>query len=883
MQPLMLYALILLMYFSPMQTNAFGPGDGKRASKKAAPKRTEATELRAADIRIDGKLDEEFWQRAVYVDDFKQQSPFEGEDATERTKVAFAYDDNYFYVGARMYSDDPSSILANVARRDGGRSSERLIISLDTFLDRRTAYSFSISAAGVRGDYYHPSDSDRNRDMSYNPVWVANAKIDSLGWTAEMKIPFSQLRFDDKDIQTWGLNINRWIPSKNEDAFWVMIPRNDNGWSSRFGNLEGIKDVVPKRRIEILPYAAGNAFSPAEFDRANPFINSTNLQGQIGGDLKLGLGPNLTLDATINPDFGQVEADPAVVNLSIFEVQFDERRPFFTEGAQLFNSRGADYFYSRRIGDSPTLRPDADFVDRDNFTSIIGASKLTGRLPSGLSVGALFAATAQERARTFNESDDPTVNRFGSEIIEPLTSYEVLRVQQEFGVDAPTFGAILTGVQRNNSSNPAFSDVLTDQAYSGGADWNLRFQGGKYQISGDVGFSYVEGSEEAILRLQRRSSRYYQRPDADYVSIDSSATSMSGYRASLDVSKNAGKHWLWSVDGSINSPGFELNDIGILRNTDRYRLGGRLTYRENTPGRFFNRWNMNVRANYDWNFGGIQTGARYGFGADFNTNNFWGINLGGGYRPRTLSDNLTRGGPLMGRVSEWSLDGSVRSNFGLPRFGRIGGRISRDEVGSHSWRVNGSFRVTTNGPLEWSISPRYSRQTDMRQYLQRIEGTGGTATFGNRYVFSEIERSTLSLQFRVNYSINPDLSIEVYAEPFASSGDFRNPGELTEARSYDIRRYNIIGRTAENDLLVEDQGQQFEVRDPDFVRRSFRSNVVMRWEFIPGSTLFLVWQQNRNANLDEAFLVRPDDLSATFNQRGDTLIAIKFAYWFSAN
>ncbi len=867
----------------PLQASARGPGDGKE-DEDAAPRRAQAFSVPETGVRIDGRLDDAIWQNATYVSGFQQRSPFEGQPATERTEVAFAYDDKYFYVGARMYSDDPENILATVTRRDGGRNTERLIISLDTFLDRRTAYSFSISASSVRGDYYHASDNDGDRDYSYDPVWVARSKVDSLGWTAEMKIPFSQLRFDDKDVQTWGLNINRWIPSRNEDVFWVMIPRDDNGWSSRFGYLEGIKDVVPKRRVELIPYLAGNAFSPASVDPADPFVDNMNYDVRVGGDVKLGLGPNLTLDATVNPDFGQVEADPAVVNLSAFEVIFQEQRPFFNEGSQLFDSRGAEYFYSRRIGSRPTLSPDADFTDISNFTSILGAGKLTGRLPSGLSIGALFAATSEEEARTSTENNDPTVNRFGSEIVEPRSAYGVLRLQQEFGKYASTAGIILTGVRRENSVNPELKNFLTDEAYSGGMDWDLRFQGGKYTISGDVGFSHVEGSEDVITRIQRSSARFYQRPDADYVNLDSSATSISGYRASLRFRKNAGRHWLWGADGSVNSPGFELNDIGILRNTDRYQVGARLIWRENIPNRFFNQYDMNVRANYDWNFGGTMTGARYSFGSGFTFNNFWGFNAGASYRPRTQSDNLTRGGPLMGNISEWGVDANLRTNFGLPTFGRVGFGAGWDETGGSSWTVNGQFRVTTPGRLEYSITPRYNQTVDNRQYVQILEGGGPAATFNNRYVFATVERTTLSMQLRVNYSFTPDLSLEVYAEPFASSGNFKNHGELPRPQSYNLSQYEIISRTADgDDLIVTDGNTQFEVRDPDFVRRSFRSNFVIRYEWIPGSTLFLVWQQNRNSNLDESFFVSPGDLTSTFNNRGDNLLAIKFTYWFSAN
>ena len=864
------------------------PDKKKRASKKGdddVPKQAQAIEIENNSVSIDGRLDDEVWANANFLDQFFQRTPDEGAAATERTEVAFVFDENALYIGARMYSSNPDEIQATVARRDQGFNSERLIISLDTYLDRRTAYSFSISASGVRGDYFHPQDESRNRDFSYDPVWIANARIDSLGWTAEMRIPFSQLRFEDKEEQDWGLNINRFIPNKNEDDFWVVVPQNENGWSSRFGNLRGIKNVTPSKRIEFIPYVSSNAFAPGAPDPNNPFLDDVNLETNVGGDVKIGLGPNLNLDVTLNPDFGQVEADPAVVNLSVFEVTFDERRPFFTEGGQLFQSRGAEYFFSRRIGAAPSLSPSADFSEQRSNTRILGASKLTGRLSNGLSVGGLFALTSRERVNSFTadplNANGGTFNRVE---VEPLSSYGVVRLQQEFGPYASTAGVILTGVQRDVNGQSALSDILTEQAYSGGADWNLRFQGGKYQLSGDLGFSHVQGSENAILRLQTRSARFFQRPDASYVNIDSTRTSLSGYRASLNFSKNAGTNWLWGARASANSPGFELNDIGVLRKTDRYRVGGDVTYRENRPGKLFFRYRFNASANVDWNFGGVLTGQRYNLDSRFTFHNFWNTSFSTQFRPRSQSDVLTRGGPLAGRISSWRFNYGLNSNFGAPRQIRLNGTYQFDETGGWQAQVNTTFRVTTSGKLEYSISPRYSRNLNRRQFIQTITGAGPAATFNNRYIFGDIDQSTLSLQLRVNYSFNPNLSLEFYGEPFASSGSFSNPGQLPEARSFDLQRFNVIGRSSDGDnFLVEEAGEQFEVSDPDFLRRSFQSNLVLRYEWRPGSTFFLVWQQSRFNNIDRAPFVDPDDLTAPFSIPGDNVFAIKFTYWFSVN
>ena len=319
----------------------------------AVAKRVTAVRVPNGSIVLDGKLDDAVWKTSPAITDFLQKQPKEGMPPTERTEIRLAYDDGALYVGARMYAKDPSKIQAPVGRRDNIGQMEHLIISLDAYRDRHTAYSFAVTASGVRGDYYYPRDDENATDASFDPVWDARAVRDSLGWTAEMRIPFNQLRFNAADVQTWGVNFDRWIPSTNEDIFWIPVPSNVTAWSSRMGVLEGISGIQPSRRIELLPYVAGEGRRVSDRDPRNPYDDGRNLQSRVGGDVKLGLGPSLTLQATINPDFGQVEADPSVVNLSAFELFYSDKRPFFTEGSQYLSGGGATYFYSKRIGGPP--------------------------------------------------------------------------------------------------------------------------------------------------------------------------------------------------------------------------------------------------------------------------------------------------------------------------------------------------------------------------------------------------------------------------------------------------------------------------------------------------------------------------------------------------
>lgn len=846
------------------------------------PRLTRAYQKNGRDIELDGRLDDPIWRQVDFTDHFLQREPAEGASATEQTQVAFAYDDHALYVAARMYSPHPDQIQSTLSRRDNTGNSERLIISLDTYFDRRTAYSFAVTAAGVRLDYYHPDDRIYRRDYSYNPVWTAKTNVDSLGWTAEMRIPFSQLRFNKQKQQVWGLNINRYIPDKNEDDYWVMIRRDQSGWASNFGALVGIHDVVQPQRLEFLPYVAGDAKITGDPDPQNPFVSKVNMDGRIGGNLKFGIGPNLTVDATVNPDFGQVEADPAQVNLSAYETYFDEKRPFFTEGSQLLQGGGhANYFYSRRIGAAPSYHPDADYVDIKNNTSILGATKLTGRMPSGLSVGALAALTGREHAEVYNLSADhkETVN------VEPLTGYGVLRMQQEFGSNSSTAGFILTGVQRDLSRSDTLADMLNKRALTGGADWNIRFSGGKYRLQGDAGFSYISGQAAAIAEVQQSSAHYYQRPDAGYLDLDTTRTWLSGFRGRLEVSQEEGEHWRWSIGGSTESPGFDLNDVGILRSADDIDASADLTYLDNTPGSWYYKYNIGIGMRSNWNYGGTLTGQNFELEGDVEFPSFWSVYLGTSFNPRTMDDHLTRGGPLMGSPRHWNVRTHISSNRGANINGSMFANYNSNEFGGWSSRVNFSISFRAGGRWQVSFSPHFSRRFDRRQYITTIETGGREGTYNQRYIFSDIDRTTLSTRFRVNYSFTPDLSVEMYAEPFTASGNYQNPGELPEPGSYDLNRYKNNPEYAysrsggEYNITDRRNGAQFSVDDPDFLVRSFRSNLVFRYQWRRGSTFYLVWQQNRFADLEQNRFVKPGDLVNALGETGDNLLAVKFTYW----
>lgn len=866
-----------------------------------APPPVRATRANPQSPRVDGRLDDPVWRTAVFISHFVQKDPLEGAPISEETEVAAVYDDDALYFGARMHCPRPKEhIRATTSRRDQVGNSERFIVTLDTYHDRRTAYSFAVTATGARADYYHPSDNEYDRDYSWDPVWEARTAIDSLGWTLEMRIPFSQLRFRNQADQVWGVNYNRYIPADAEDDFLAPVPKSVVGWSSWFPELTGIEGIRPSRRLEIVPYVAGAGAFDSRRDPDDPFNDGSRFDGRTGGDVKLGLGPNLTLDATVNPDFGQVEADPAEVNLTAFETFFEERRPFFTEGSQLLQGNGPGYFYSRRIGAAPHGEPPglltepragggadtlkADFSDTPSNTTILGAAKLTGRMNSGLSIGALTAVTGRERASLY----DSGRHREGKALVEPVTSTSVLRVQQEFGRDASTVGLSFTGVQRDIEAGDPVSGLLNRQALAGGGDWNLRFRGGEYALSGCAGFSRIAGEPEAITAQQTSSRRYYQRPDVDYVHFDSTRTSLSGYTGSLSLEKRNGRHWLWGVAGSLESPGFELNDAGQLYAADEQAAFAYLTYRETNPGRIFRSYSATLEHTETWNFGGDRQLADLELSAGGQLRNFMSVNLVMEGQPRAQSATLTRGGPSAGLGRNFECACYVSSNYTSNLQWTHSASYGWNELGGWGVSFGGSFSARAGGRWVFSVAPSYTRERPVRQYITTLDrGAGGTATYGRRYVLSWMDRSTLAAQFRLNYAFTPDMTLEIYAEPFAASGRYFNFGELAAPRSRDLREYGTDGTTVVRNVdaggnatyTVTDGADVFTIARPDFNVLSFRSNAVLRWEWRPGSTLFLVWQQNRAGYSPEGRLVGPGRVWDSLSADGENILMAKVTYW----
>ena len=840
-------------------------------------KQAHATRVPNGAIRLDGDLDESAWNAARAITDFVQREPVEGAVPTDPTDVRIVYDDDAIYIGARMRSS--GGVRAPLGRRDDDDQAEHILVSFDTYLDRRTASTFGVTAAGVRLDAYWPSDDLESGDNGYSPVWGAEVSRDASSWVAEMRIPFSQLRFNHRSPHVWGLNIERRVPARNEQVFWALIPRTETKWSSLFGDLHGIDGIRPRRRLELLPYVAGASQVIGDRDRGNPFTTAANLEGRAGLDVKIGLGSSLTLEATVNPDFGQVEADPAEVNLSAVETFFEERRPFFLEGADLLTGYPNNFYYSRRIGAAPPGIAQGEYVDRPRAATILGAAKLTGRLQSGTSVGVLAGVTGEETARTFTPGAG-----IGSTMVAPTALFGVARVEQDFGPPGSTFGLMTTMLHRDIAPGEPLASLSTTSAATVSGDAIVRLRGGEYEWRGSLGATRVAGSAAAIDRIQRSSAHYLQRPDAPYFGYDPTRTSLTGIKADTSIERRTGPHWNWGLNSQIETAGFESNDLGRLSSADGLQSGAWLSYRDTVPRAWYRNYELRLtherRFTYDW----IRRQALVQAQGDVEWPNFWETDLVVTRTMRAQDERLTRGGPLMGTPRGWNVFVGVDSNRAR--------RLRADVNLEHGWNEDGGRNFFAGSEWEYqagsrwglSVHPQYARLVDVRQYLTTLAG-GSDDTFGSRYVFGRVDRSTYSTQWRATYTFKPDMTLDLYAEPFAASGRYDSIGELSAARSRMLRLYGTDGTTltplADGSLGVTDGDAAFVLPNRDFNVLSFRSNLVLRWEWRPGSTLYLVWQQDRAADELAASRATVGDMFSSLRARGDNYFVVKASVWFS--
>ncbi|MFQ5753015.1 MAG: DUF5916 domain-containing protein, partial [bacterium] len=675
-------------------------------------------------INLDGMLNEEVWQKSG-VTGFTQENPNEGEPATEKTVVWVAYDDAALYVAARMYDSAPDSIVARLGRRDQDSDTDYIAIGIDAYRDKQTGFFFYVNPAGSIGDGTISNDSWF--DDTWDGVWDYGVRTDSLGWTAEMRIPYSQLRFTKKDEYIWGFNVKRFIQRKQETSYLVEAPKKSNRNVSMYPPLVGIKNIQPPRRIELLPYAVASG-KFLRYDSDDPFNRNRSFYKNIGADVKIGLGSNFTLDGTINPDFGQVELDPAVVNLSAFETYFEEKRPFFIEGAGIFSfgRRGAtsnwgfnygtpNFFYSRRIGRAPQASPTHDGeANIPANSTILAAAKISGKTKHNWEIAALQAVTARESADV-----DSAGVRF-EEDVEPLTSYTVLRTFKNFKKNRFGLGFLGTSVVRNLHTEN-LRTALRNKAFTGGVDGYV-FMGKekKWALNGWLGTSYVSGSEEVISDLQKSPQHYYQRPDFKFETLDTTRTSLNGWAGRITLNKEKGNYFLNAAVG-VTSPGFETNDLGFHWRGNIINQHLVLGYRWFQPGKIFRRASLflsNFR-NFDFDGNRIDEGVMMFFNGQFL--NYYGFSFNSGYFPGMLDITRTRGGPIMKDPTGYFVGLSGYSDNRQNLIASLSGNYGANRPGGWDYSLNTTLTWKPNTRMEIRFSPGFNRDHDIAQWVTKHE------------------------------------------------------------------------------------------------------------------------------------------------------------------
>jgi hypothetical protein len=843
-------------------------------------------------VSLDGRLDEAAWGAAPVAGGFLQRDPDQGQPATEPTEVRILFDDHALYVGARLADGEPGAIVRQLSRRDGLAEADTFTFYLDPHRDRRTGVVLQVSAAGVQRDA--AIYDDNFEDDTWDAVWESAVAIDEGGWSLEMRIPFSQLRFPTTPGHAWGVNARRVVYRKNESSWLELVPKNESGVASRMVSLEGIEGIEPGRHVELLPYVSGRAEYIAPPSAGSPFNDGSRLFGSAGLDFRHGLGTGMALVGAINPDFGQVEVDPAVVNLSAFETFYEEKRPFFTEGSQVFlrfgRSGASEYttyyypepqlFYSRRIGRAPQGQAVGQYVDVPTATTILGAAKLVGRTKGGWNVGVLEAVTGREYADVARGTSQDRVE------VEPLTNYFVGRAQHALGSRA-SIGFLGTAVIRDLDA-PNLEPLLVDRAFLGGVDGHVFLDGKQdWVVSGGISGSTVSGSQAAVLRLQRAAQRYYQRPDAPYVSVDPSATSLSGWSGRVGLNKNSGNvtfnAGLWGI-----SPGFEPNDLGFATQTDRGGAHGQVLFRKLTPDAWTRTRELAIAKWWTFNYGAECQGDGVVVGAAAQLRNYWQLELTLGKSWNTWDDKLTRGGPTTIRPGIGSLAAIVASDSRRRFWVSAQAQLSNREFGSRSRTYSATLNLRPWTALTLSAAPSYYRTHTIAQYLAAVRDDTATATYGSRYVFGGLEQDEWAIPLRVNLVLSPKLSLQLYSQALLSTGDYPTIRELATPRTYEFPVYGVdigtIARDPDLPIYVIDpdgggEADSFRIPVPDFNFKSLRVNAVLRWEFRPGSAAYVVWTQRRQDGRNPGDHDFGRDLSDLFAAPADDVFMIKLAWW----
>jgi len=873
-RPVILCLLLVFLTYSPILTGQ--------------TRNYECTRLAGSPPDIDGVLNDIAWQHSRWTGEFIQRDPYDGKNPSQNTSYSIVYDDNNLYIAIKAHDSTPSGIVRRLSRRDYN-DGDWVAIEIDSYADKLTGFAFGVTASGVKFDVMLINDV--NSDDTWDPIWYVKTSIHDQGWSAEMRIPLSQLRFAKKDEHTWGLQVLRYIYRNQEYSAWQHIPRDATGWVSKFGELSGINGILPHRDIEILPYVSAKAILD-EKEEGNPFATGREYKATAGLDGKISVTNDLTLNFTINPDFGQVEADPSVVNLTAFESYFPEKRPFFVEGKNIFDYKltGSDdprnqLFYSRRIGSAPHYDPYLklnQYARIPEETSILGSFKLSGKTHKGLSIGILESITQNEKALIDTEGDRDKLS------VEPLTSYFVSRLKQDFRKGDIQLGGIFTAT--NRFTDEAHLKFLPTSAYAGGIDYIQYWKNKTYYLSLKAVFSSVSGDSNAITRLQTSSSHYYQRPDITHVKTDSIARILQGHGGTLEIGKTGRGHWQYKAWLTWRSPGLDFNNLGYMRQADEIQQLAWIGYRYYKPFSIFRYIAANFNQWYGWDFGKevIYKGINLSTYTKFT--NYWSLQVSYNLDGENLARSELRGGPAIlvpggQQVSGMLMtDDRKKLSFKVSNTRYFG---KENSYSSNTYSAGISYKPINSFSL--SFDPEYTSTNNMIQYVGTFRHTDGSA----RYIMARLDQDIFKFSFRLNFTLTSDLSLQYYGQPFLYAGNYRKFKYITNPRADGINNRfielndNQLELVETNDpwnyYLVdenEDDVTDYAFYSPNLKFLELRSNLVIRWEYIPGSTFYLVWSQGRTGAGQDTEFNMPGYMNQLFEVYPRNIFLLKFSYMF---
>ena len=827
---------------------------------------------------IDGKLNDPCWKTGVWATHFTQFTPDEGGKPSQRTELKVLYDNKNMYVAIRAYDTQPNKIQRIAGSRDEFEG-DIVGINFDSYDDDQTGFEFDLTAYGQKIDLVLMNPS--NWDVSWNPVWYGKVGMEDSAWVAEMKIPLNQLRYSSDSVQTWGMHCWRWIGRLQEEDDWEVQTLTGPGIIYNFGVLKGIRDLKKSRHIEILPYTLGK-LNTFQKESGNPFADKgRSLGGNVGLNAKVGLTSNFTLDMALNPDFGQVEADPSVMNLTAYETFYEEKRPFFVEGKNIFDYSidNIDLFYSRRIGHAPShvINPtDSQYVKSPDQTTILSAVKISGKTSKGLSVGIMQSLTSREQASLSNLNGDIT-----HQPVEPLTNYMVARIQKDYHHGNTIMGGILTSTNRfiHNQS----LDFLSRDAYTGGLDLLHQWNNKEFYVDAKLVGSYIKGSNRAITLLQESPARYYQRPGQNYLNVDSTRTFLNGFGGKIKIGKGSKGLWRYNTSLSWYSPGLELNDLGYMQTVDAISQVNEISFFVNKPISIFRTYSIYLDQFNNWNFNGNYLGS--GFNVSFSPTflNKWTFSANLTYNTPSLDIRLLRGGYAVKVPSNYDLSGQLATDNSRD----VSLSLSYDIMhGMHhsanSYQFGPGINALITDNFRVGASFSYQNNHNRLQYVTTVDRNPS-----NRYILGTIKQQTVNLTLRIDYIITPELSIRYYGSPFVSRGKYSNfkyASNPTAKDYYD--RFTIYSnpQLSGDRYLFDENGDQisdYSIANPDFSFRQFRSNLVLKWEYRPGSDVYLVWSSDKTGFVNDAGSNLGHSLNQLWNIVPSNIFLFKINYWFS--